>query len=339
MRQTLHPAFWHTVLNFISYSLWTLGNKKIFSRWEDYPLLSTGLQMGVVTAIAVGMQRVTLEGAGESIPLDVIKKSMVPLSVVRSSDLGFANIALCLMTVASQQILKATIPVWVCLLSTFYLKRPISIRGWFFVMLIVIGTATATVGDPNINASLFGVVAMLISCFCRAGKCIINTQLLQGSPAQHIQQKFNKLTLLRYEAPMSGSLIIIASMFVEIRGFSLPEGWLEPFFYFTIATLINGILMFFNQVTYLGIVEHTGPVTSQTLMNLKMIFLILISTTLYPIHITKVNGAGMMLATVSAILYSYHSEPKQKREAPASPLGDVGVENMYEGRHSQRIII
>eukprot|EP01059_Diplonema_ambulator_P028711 TRINITY_DN47603_c0_g1_i1.p1 TRINITY_DN47603_c0_g1~~TRINITY_DN47603_c0_g1_i1.p1 ORF type:complete len:323 (+),score=80.29 TRINITY_DN47603_c0_g1_i1:33-1001(+) len=313
-----HPATSSVVGNFLSYSFWTLANKMIFGQCKDLPLLSTALQMVVVTAITITVQEVngSPSGKGEKAPREVLTKMLIPLSLVRSCDLGFANLALAAMSVASQQILKSTIPVWVAVLTVAYLRQRVPLRAWVIVFIIVLGTIMATASDPDIAGrqnTILGVIFMLLSCFCRAGKCVINTRLLQALPGAGAQHKLHKLTLLRYEAPMSGTLLFLASMFCEIP-YSTTL-WEQPG-YFMAATVCNGFLMFLNQVTYLAIVEYTSPIASQAIMNVKMIFLILLSTLFYPVHISFINGLGMMIAASSAIAYSYVADEKHKtREA------------------------
>eukprot|EP01063_Lacrimia_lanifica_P006722 TRINITY_DN14235_c0_g1_i1.p1 TRINITY_DN14235_c0_g1~~TRINITY_DN14235_c0_g1_i1.p1 ORF type:complete len:345 (+),score=88.56 TRINITY_DN14235_c0_g1_i1:127-1161(+) len=304
-----HPAFWHTVWNFVTYSVWTLWNKQIFSTYGRRPLLSTGVQMFIVTAVVIAVQRATKDGVLQRASPGTLKNQLVPLSLVRSSDLGFANLALCFMSVAGQQILKATIPVWVCVLSIVYLKKSVPPHAWGIVLVIVLGTSLATVGDPDMSGTPFGVASMLLSCFCRAGKCVINARMLQKPlPGAETQQRLNKLTLLRYEAPMSGALILTGSVLYETATLQYP-------FEFLACSALNGLLMYVNQITYLAIVEHTSPIASQSLMNIKMIFLILLSGLFNPIHVSPLNTLGMAVAAGGAVGYSLYGEAEVKREA------------------------
>ena len=314
-----HPAFIPCVWNFVSYSVWTMYNKHIFNEFGSFPLLSTGLQMIMVT-LCVHILLLVRNEPHQKASRAVLTGQLIPLSIVRSCDLGLANAALCLMSLAGQQILKATIPVWVCVLSILYLKKTVEPHVWGIVSIIVIGTAMATVGDPTMRGTPFGVAAMLVSCLCRAGKCVINTRLLQGLPGA-AQQKMSKLSLLRYEAPMSGVTILIASFVFEFvgvwvsgggEGGSEGAGWtVSSLAFFIGATLVNGVLMFVNQLTYLAVVEHTSPVASQALMNIKMIFLILVSSLFFPLHLSPLNAVGMAIASGGAVLYSVLGETRR----------------------------
>ena len=347
-----HPAFFPCLWNFLSYSFWTLWNKRIFTRYGDYPLLSTGVQMVIVTLVVVAAQRVRGD-TRETASRDVLFGQLMPLSLVRSADLGLANAALCHMSVAGQQILKATIPAWVCVLSIVYLKRKVAPRVWGLVALIVIGTAMATIGDPSMRGTPFGVIAMLFSCLCRAGKCVINTRLLQGLPGAGAQKKLSKLSLLRYEAPMSGACILVASLLFE--GVSTLLASPAPaesaagaapgvesvfasgvnFATFMAATFFSGALMFLNQVTYLAVVEHTSPVASQALMNLKMIFLILLSSAFFPLHLSLLNGAGMLLAAFGAVMYSFKGDREDDASGEKHYTPSPGAEAAYRPRRGE----
>eukprot|EP00756_Hemistasia_phaeocysticola_P044561 Hpha_TRINITY_DN18364_c0_g1::TRINITY_DN18364_c0_g1_i1::g.158124::m.158124 len=312
----LHPAFAHTTVNFVSYSAWTLSNKELFSSGDAprLPLLSTGFQMVVVTIVCLLSVRVGWAPLETANP-DLLRTKIIPLSVVRSSDLGFANAALTLMSVAAQQILKSTIPVWVCALTVLYLGRPVPGAAWAVVAVIVVGTAMATIGDPDMRAAPLGVGYMLLGCFCRAWKCVLNTRLLQGSALPGPKEEtLSKMTVLRYEAPLSGLLILAAAAVFE-GPVILRHGWSQSQINRLVCmNIVNGGMMFVNQYSYLGVVEHTSPVASQVLMNVKMIFLVFISFLIHPVVVGWVNLVGMILAAGGAVVYAWAASGRQPRE-------------------------
>eukprot|EP00662_Eupelagonemidae_sp_cell21_P031244 gene31244-6411_t len=86
------------------------------------PLLSTALQMLVVGAVCAAVS--AMGGGAMEVPSRAAPRG------ARSGacgDLAFANAALAAATQGNGvggQILKSTIPVWVCVLTVCYLRRP-----------------------------------------------------------------------------------------------------------------------------------------------------------------------------------------------------------------------
>ena len=66
-------------------------------------------------------------------------RGILPLVLVRAADIGFHNAALASVSVALQQIVKSTIPVFVCVLTAIFLQRPESHRVWLSLLPIVGG--------------------------------------------------------------------------------------------------------------------------------------------------------------------------------------------------------
>eukprot|EP00759_Apiculatamorpha_spiralis_P005998 PhF_6_TR13540/c0_g1_i1/m.21642 len=222
---------------------------------------------------------------------------IVPLGIVRSTDIGFGNFALTLVTVAFQQIIKSTIPVYVCVLSVLFLGKQVKPKVWVSLLPIVGGTVLASLGE--IGAEFWGLLFALISCGGRAFKAILNARLLSDGGSDSVV--LDTYTILMYEAPLSGIVIGIVSAVVEFAKTKVTPGYEKDVFFFN---LFCGVLMFFNQLSYLSIIQHTSALTCQILMNLKMVILILVSVTIFSTPISAINYLGIVIATLGCTYYA-----------------------------------
>ena len=70
------------------------------------------------------------------------------------------------------------------------------------------------------------------------------------------------------------------------------------------GNLVGGALMFFNQASYIMLIDLTSPVTTQIFMNIKMLVLIFVSLLLFPTStFTWVNCMGALVAGAGSLLY------------------------------------
>lgn len=140
-------------------------------------------------------------------------RRILPLGIARSVDIGCANAALVHISVAAQQMVKSTLPLFVALLSWLWLRRRLTAVAWIAMVPIALGTVAAVwkstgAGDraaesegtamhrqepmrvatdggdmatrhvAQLSAS-WGLALAFLSCAGRAFKAVINGKLLK----------------------------------------------------------------------------------------------------------------------------------------------------------------
>lgn len=323
--QTLQRAVISTVTNIVTYSLWTLANKWQFLPVDkgglgmDTPFLATAVQMliaGVVSFVFIfgfGIQRRPGVTPRSLLSVDVVRRRILPLGFARGIDIGCGNYALSLVSVALQQIVKSTLPVFVSLLSVFFLNRSVPSSVWASLVPIVFGTAIAAYG--NIRFQAVGLLLALVSCFGRAFKAVLNSRLLHADAADAMQP----LEILLLEAPTTGLLLLVGPvLFIEApRLFHHSvAATVDPtavavvgtsFIKVAAVNVVCGVLMFFNQASYITIIEQTSALTCQVLMNVKMLLLILVAVRVFGTDLSILNYVGIAVATIGCFLYGWAS--------------------------------
>jgi drug/metabolite transporter (DMT)-like permease len=341
-------------VNYVTYSCWTLLNKWQFSHaGTDCPLLSTSLQMLIAGAIACAVSvwrtgRVVAlpdrpsnsADAGAWSPLwTLVATQIAPLGVSRAIDIGCGNVALSLVSVALQQILKSLLPLFVSLLSVFVLGRAVGGSVWIALVPVVAGSllaaapapheghehgggTTAAAGGAVVAAGAgLGVALALASTFGRSLKAVLNAKLLAGSPGS---APLAPLEVLALEAPTSGAILLLCSaLAAAVALFAAPQPNARLGTHhapattthgaticsadagtFVGVTLATGALMFFNQLSYISVIKLSSALTCQVLMNVKMLLLIGVSVAIFNTPLRALNVAGMGLAFAGCLLYA-----------------------------------
>ena len=290
-----------TITNFVTYSSWTLLNKKQFSppMSATFPVLLAAYQMFFVGAVCFAY---LVQVGRFRPPSRAIVMRILPLGMVRSSDIGFGNAALRLLSVALQQIIKSTIPVYVCFLSAVVLKKRVPEKVWVTLIPIVGGVVMASWGE--LSASWIGVIFAVVSCVARAGKAIINDLLLH---AKRDDERLDTIQIMMYESPLSGVCLLLVGLFVEwdsVANWASLESRSSIWDLLAYNSLCGG-LMLLNQWSYISIIKYTSSVTCQVLMNLKMISLIAVSIFLFDTPLKPIHAFGMIVATAGCTLYAF----------------------------------
>jgi len=297
-----------TFANFVSYSAWTLANKVQFSRHGlDFTILLTAYQMLFVGFVCWAYLLCKAPVRSET-PKLVAPNKILLLGVVRAADIGFGNAALLLITVALQQILKSTIPVYVCALNATVLRRPVSRRVWTALIPIIGGAALASWGDLSSDngkgAAVWSGVAMAsVSCLARAGKATINESLLRATKTG---DRTNPLQIISMESPVSGCILALLGTAFERK---LVARWYYSDAGSSLGHLLFynsccGALMLLNQWSYVTIIRQTSSVTCQVLMNLKMITLVAVSAVFFNTPVGGVRVVGIAVAAGGCTCYA-----------------------------------
>lgn len=205
-----------------------------------------------------------------------------------------------MVSIPFHQILRATTPAFTVLLYRVIYARTYSMMTYLSLMPIIAGAGVATYGDYHF--SLLGFLMTLLGVLLAAIKTITTNRLMVG------RLKLPPLELLMRMAPLAALQSLAYAYFAgEFKGVQTAhsEGLLTPTL--LAAVLGNGVIAFLLNVSSFSTNKAAGALTMAVAANTKQILTILLGVVLFNVHVTAVNGLGMII-TLSGVAWYTKAE-------------------------------
>lgn len=252
-----------------------------------------------------------LTGAIASVLGYLSSKTAVPLwelawfSVVANLSIVGMNLSLMLNTVGFYQIAKLSIIPTVCLLESLINNKSYSKEIKFSVVVVMLGVGVCTVTDLTIQG--FGFLAAVVA--------VVATSLQQifiGS----LQKKYNigSFDLLSQTAPIqAASLLLIGPVcdyFLTTKSILQYDFKIVAMVFILLSCLLAVVC---NLSQYLCIGKFSAT-SFQVLGHMKTVLVLVLGWVLFDSKLTVKNLAGMLMAVIGMVLYSWAVEKGKKEQ-------------------------